>query len=175
MTRNKRNQEVIMESIWSHYNNWAGVALFAALYAGIWLFMPFYRKMGNRPKRTYLAFVLAFAIEMHGIPFSMYLLSWVLGREIPVGVFWGHTLFEEVGFLGMYLNIGLALVALYLILSGWKHIHRVYWSREKGDGRLVTEGLYRYIRHPQYTGVLLLSLGMLLEWATIPMLLMFPV
>ncbi len=31
------------------------------------------------------------------------------------------------------------------------------------------------IRHPQYTGFMLITLGMLLDWATLPMLVMWPV
>jgi protein-S-isoprenylcysteine O-methyltransferase Ste14 len=34
--------------------------------------------------------------------------------------------------------------------------------------------MYRWIRHPQYTGFMLLTLGMLLEWATLPLLFMWP-
>ena len=48
-------------------------------------------------------------------------------------------------------------------------------DKETGTGKLVTTGVYRFIRHPQYTGLLLLSLGILIEWATLPMLIMFPV
>ena len=33
----------------------------------------------------------------------------------------------------------------------------------------------KYIRHPQYAGLLLLSFGMIVEWATLPMLIMFPI
>lgn len=40
---------------------------------------------------------------------------------------------------------------------------------------LVKTGVYKYIRHPQYAGLLLLSLGMLAEWATLPMLIFYPV
>ncbi|WP_291300324.1 isoprenylcysteine carboxylmethyltransferase family protein [Desulfosporosinus sp. BICA1-9] len=34
---------------------------------------------------------------------------------------------------------------------------------------------FKYIRHPQYTGLLLLSFGMMAEWATLPMLILYPV
>ncbi len=164
-----------METLESHYHNWAGVLFFTVLYGAVLLFLPFYRKMDRKPRGTYLAFVLAFAIEMHGIPFSMYLISWIIGRNLPEGVLWGHTLVSSFGHLGMYLSIGLAAIAAFLILNGWRNIYKHYWSRENGTGTLVTSGVYRYIRHPQYTGLLLLSLGMILNWATLPMLLLYPV
>jgi len=164
-----------METLESHFHNWFGVLLFVVLYSIVLLFIPFYKKMDTKPRRTYIAFVIAFAIEMHGIPFSMYVISWIIGKNLPEGVLWGHTLFSSIGYLGMYINIGCAIIALFLILNGWYNIYRKYWSKQTGSGKLVTSGVYKFIRHPQYTGLLLLSLGMMIEWATLPMLIMFPV
>ncbi len=164
-----------METTESHFFNWFGVAFFIIVYSIVLLFIPFYKKMGKKPVGAYIAFVVAFAIEMHGIPFSMYLISWIVGKSLPEGVLWGHTLLGSVGHLGMYINIGCAVIALCLIINGWYNIYKKYWSKEKGTGQLVTTGIYRYIRHPQYTGLLLLSLGMLIEWATLPLLVLFPV
>lgn len=164
-----------METLESHFNNWFGVVFFIVLYSLVLLFVPFYRKMDKKPKGTYLAFVIAFAIEMHGIPFSMWLISWMIGKSLPEGVLWGHTLVLSIGHAGMHIGIALTLIALFLILNGWYNIYRKYWSKEKGKGALVTTGIYRYIRHPQYTGLLLISLGMILNWATLPMLILFPV
>lgn len=163
------------ETLQSHFHNWFGVLFFMALYSLVLLFVPFYKKMDTKPRGTYLAFVIAFAIEMHGIPFSMNLIAWIIGKNLPEGILWGHTLFPAVGYLGMYINILCAVIALFLILNGWYNIYHKYWSKEKGKGELVTSGVYKYIRHPQYTGLLLLSLGMLIEWATLPLLIMFPV
>jgi protein-S-isoprenylcysteine O-methyltransferase Ste14 len=131
--------------------------------------------MDKKPRGTYLAFVIAFAIEMHGIPFSMYVISWILGRSLPEGVLWGHTLVSSFGHLGIYLGAALGILALLLILSGWRSIYKAYWSKERGQGALVTIGIYRYIRHPQYSGLLMMSLGMILNWATLPTLILFPV
>lgn len=164
-----------METLQSHFYNWFGVIFFIVVYLVVLLFIPLYRKMDKKPAGAYIAFVIAFAIEMHGIPFSMYVISWIVGSNLPEGVLWGHTLISVIGYWGMYLNIACAMIALCLILSGWYHIYKHYWSREAGEGKLVTKGIYRYIRHPQYTGLLLLSFGMLLEWATLPLLILFPV
>ncbi len=164
-----------MENLESHFYNWFGVVFFIVLYSLVLLFVPFYRKMDKKPKGTYLAFVIAFAIEMHGIPFSMWLVSWMIGKNLPEGVLWGHTLVLSIGHAGMYVGIALTLIALFLILNGWYNIYKKYWSKETGKGTLVTDGIYRYIRHPQYTGLLLISLGMILNWATLPMLVLFPV
>jgi protein-S-isoprenylcysteine O-methyltransferase Ste14 len=142
------------ETLQSHFNNWFGVLFFVVLYSLVLLFLPFYRKMNTKPRGTYLAFVIAFAIEMHGIPFSMNLIAWIIGKNLPEGILWGHTFVTAVGHLGMYINIGCAAVALILILNGWHNIYKKYWSKEKGGGELVTTGVYKYIRHPQYAGML---------------------
>ncbi len=164
-----------METIESHYNNWFGVAFFILLYSVVLLFIPIYSKMDKKPKRAYVAFVIAFAVEMHGIPFSMYIITWIIGKNLPEGILWGHTLFSSVGFLGMYINYVCVVIALLLIINGWYNIYKKYWSKERGTGTLVKKGVYKFIRHPQYTGLLLLSFGMLIEWATLPMLFMYPV
>ena len=164
-----------MDTLQSHFHNWFGVAFFIALYGAVLLFLPFYRKMDKKPRGTYLAFVVAFAIEMHGIPFSMYVISWILGRSLPEGVLWGHTLVSSIGHWGMYVGAALGVLALAMILCGWRSIYKAYWSKDRGAGALVTTGIYRYIRHPQYAGLMLMSLGMILNWATLPTLILFPV
>jgi len=158
-----------------HYNMWWAVILWIGLYSLIFFFLPFYKKSGYKPKTAYFAFVIAFALEMFGIPFSLYFAAWAFGINLPEGVFWGHTLINTIGHLGMYIGIVLMIIGMTLIVTGWQKIYKEYWSREKGTGRLVTSGIYQYIRHPQYTGLFLITLGMMFQWLTIPQLLMWPV
>lgn len=162
------------EYIWNHYGMWGGVLFFTLLYSIFLLFMPFYKKSRRKPTSATLAFIVAFAVEMHGIPFSMYLISWLFGYTLPEGVLWGHTLQQYIGYWGMYINIFLSVSGCILIVFGWKEIYKQYWSKEKGNGELVSTGIYRYIRHPQYTGLFLITIGMICEWATIPLLFMWP-
>lgn len=147
----------------------------ALLGAVFLLFTPFYKKSQRKPASVYLAFMVAMAFEMFGIPMSMYILAWVFGTSIPEGFFWGHTLVAQFGHLGMYIGTVLAALGIVLVVLGWKEVYRRYWSRESGRGELITDGIYAYIRHPQYTGFLLITLGMLLDWATLPMLIMWPI
>lgn len=37
------------------------------------------------------------------------------------------------------------------------------------------DGVYSYVRHPQYLGILLVTSGFLLQWVTIPTAIMFPI
>jgi protein-S-isoprenylcysteine O-methyltransferase Ste14 len=112
---------------------------------------------------------------MFGVPMSMYILAWIFGRQIPDGIFWGHTLYSYIGMTGMYIGTLLMLTGLVLVILGWNVVFKRYWRKEEGQGELVTEGIYRYIRHPQYTGFMLVTFGMLLDWATLPMLIMWPI
>lgn len=138
-------------------------------------FLPFYKKTQIKPSGVYLAFVVAYAIEMFGIPMSMYILTWALGQRLPEGILWGHTFSQLIGSNGTWVGAVISLAGATLVVLGWKEIYRHYCSKQAGHGHLVTHGIYRYIRHPQYTGFLLITLGMLFEWATLPLLIMWPI
>jgi len=162
------------ETLYGHFHQWGAVLCFIILYGVALIFVPFYKKVQRKPATVYMAFVLAFAVEMHGIPMSMYLISWLVGRNLPEGVLWGHTLSGVAGHVGMYISGMLFGLAMFIIANGWYHIYHKYWSRRSGKGQVVKSGVYKYIRHPQYTGFMLLSLSMILNWATLPQLLLFP-
>ncbi len=164
-----------MPEFMGHFHQWGAVIFFILLYGGALLFIPFYKKMDKKPAGVYFAFVIAFAIEMHGIPFSMLLIGAIFGEFLPEGILWGHTLFEYIGYTGLYINIVLVLLGLALILHGWYIIYHGYWKKVKGTGQVCKQGVYQYIRHPQYTGLMLISLGMIFGWATLPTLIMFPI
>src|SRR5512134_2153519 len=164
-----------METTMSHFGQWGFVIIWSLLGAVFLLFTPFYKKSERKPAGMYLAFMVAMAFEMFGIPMSMYILAWVFGKNIPEGIFWGHTLFAWIGHSGMYIGTVLILIGIALVILGWNVVYKRYWRKEEGKGELVTEGIYRYIRHPQYTGFMLVTLGMLLDWATLPMLVMWPI
>lgn len=164
-----------IDPVMDHFGNWWVALIFVGIFSMFLLFTPFYKKSGVKPKGAFLAFVVALALEMFGVPLSMYALSGVLGHYLPDGILWGHTLVGYVGLLGTNIAMFLYLAGAVLIISGWRAIYRDYWSKERGEGHLVTSGIYRFIRHPQYTGFACFTIGMLLEWATLPMLVMFPI
>ena len=163
-----------MDDIWAHYGQWWAVLVFIAIYAVFLAFTPFYRKSRIKPSGAFMAFAVAFALEMFGVPFSMYTIAWAFGQVLPEGILWGHTLVGYVGDLFANLNYVFGFGGLALVILGWRDIHKYYWSKESGKGKLVTQGIYAYIRHPQYTGFFLATFGMLLEWITIPLLIMWP-
>ena len=164
-----------METTMSHFGQWDYVVIWTLLGAIFLAFTPFYKKSQRKPAGVYLSFIVAMAFEMFGIPMSMYILAWAFGSKIPEGVFWGHTLFNWIGHAGMYIGTGFILTGGLLVITGWNVIYKHYWRKEEGKGELVTKGIYRFIRHPQYTGFMMITLGMLLDWATLPMLITWPI
>ncbi len=70
----------------------------------------------------------------------------------------------------MFLGFALVILGVLLLMEGWREVYRA--SRE---GRLVTDGLYGVVRHPQYTGIMLAVFGQIIHWPTIITLVLFPV
>jgi protein-S-isoprenylcysteine O-methyltransferase Ste14 len=164
-----------IDPVTGHFGNWFGFALWTIIFILFLAFLPFYKKSQRKPASVYAAFVLALALEMFGVPLSMYVITWILGKSLPDGILWGHTLVQVIGLNGMIPAVALYLLGGLLIFLGWQRIYRQYWSKDQGQGQLVTTGIYRFIRHPHYTGFLMITLGMLCEWATLPMLIMYPI
>ena len=155
--------------------DWGFVVLNVILFSLFILFIRFRRRVTRLPSSIYLAFIVALFVEMYGFPFTMYVLTWLFGSTFP-GCLWyplavltGEELFTSI-FLGFILpasNI-IILIGILLIVFGWRKIYRA-------KGKLVTTGIYAHVRHPQYLGFLLLTLGMNILWVTISTLLLWPV
>jgi len=157
-----------------YFGNWMGVVTWVVLFASFIVFLPFNKKSTIKPTSTFVAFIVASAFEMFGIPLSAYFLTWAFGINIPRGFLWGHTLEGYIGYWGMYIGVAINIIGGLLIVQGWRVIYREYWRKDEGDGKLVTDGLYARMRHPQYTGFLLMTFGLLVHWATLPLLIMWP-
>jgi protein-S-isoprenylcysteine O-methyltransferase Ste14 len=137
--------------------NIAVVAAFLAL-------LPYRRPTKGvwKSKGTFLAFVIALMTEMFGWPLLLFLLAPLV--EIPrVAPLW----FDSVGHWPATVGTAMSFVGLALVAVGWQQIHRA-------EG-LVTGGLYRYMRHPQYTGILLFTLGWIMHWPSVITLMLWPV
>ena len=68
-----------------------------------------------------------------------------------------------------WLGPGLVVAGFILFLIG---AGQVYWAKIRKSG-LVTGGLYRFVRHPQYVSLTLLGVGILLSWGRAIMFLAF--
>ncbi len=163
----------------SAYGIWLAVAFNVALFGGF--VYAFLRPRGRREWRSlgvFVAFIVALFSEMYGFPLTIYLVSGLLGRSYPAidpfshkfGHLWVVALggSNAVWALVMLVSSLLIYGALGLMWSAWRQIHAA-------GGRLVTDGLYARVRHPQYTALLILLAGFLIQWPTILSVPMAPI
>lgn len=139
-----------------------------------------FRPVTKREWRTFgafTAFLIALFSEMFGYPLTIYILTSILGRKYPVldplSHANGHLWVALAGGSPILFNILhplsniLIIAGLMIIAIGWRRIH-------SGGGQFVIEGIYRYVRHPQYSGFILSIIGFLIQWPTIITLIMAP-
>ena len=121
------------------------------------------------------AFIIALYAEMYGFPLTIYFMVRFFGIDSPDlnANLWSSFLgIGEFGMmLSMILGYALLFVGIGLFVQGWRELFRA-----RQQNRLVTTGLYRYVRHPQYTGLFLGLFGEgVVHWPTIFSIGIFPV
>ena len=139
------------------------------------LFIGFRKKLARLPANVYMAFIVALYIEMYGFPLTMYFFTWAFGSD-KVATLWylltaiiGEELFVSLfTFLLVPLSNVVIITGMLLVIFGWKKIFR-------SKNQLVNKGIYGKIRHPQYLGFLLITLGMNILWVTFSTLILWPV
>jgi len=130
---------------------------------------------------AFSAFLVALFTEMYGFPLTIYLLSgWLSSRYPGLNLFahnTGHLWNTLLGLKGAahFSAIHLfseALIAGGFILIGvaWKVLYQAQLTQQ-----VATTGPYAFLRHPQYTGFILIMVGFLVQWPTVLTLLMDPI
>lgn len=126
--------------------------------------LPFRRPTKNvwKSHGAFFAFVIALMTEMFGWPLIIFILSPLF--DVPQIA---HDFFSIVGHWPARIGTIVSLCGVALIAIGWRQIHAATG--------LVTGGIYRYIRHPQYTGIFLFTLGWILHWPSVVTLVLWPI
>lgn len=125
------------------------------------------------------AFIISLFTEMFGIPLTIYIITSLFKIDIPANGLTGHLLATAMAYMGLIdLEVGVAIVmaisiiiigiGLLLLIGGW---YQVYQYREG----VATTGLYGLVRHPQYLGIIMIMTGFIIQWPTIPTLIMYPI
>lgn len=139
------------------------------------------KKVEWRSFGAFTAFIIALFFEMYGFPLTIYLLTTLFGARYPVANPFshanGHLILVLVGLsdsvaamtiLHIITN-AIIIAGFYVIYKGWKLIH------EAKSDELVTNGIYAHIRHPQYDGMFLITIGLLIQWPSVTSLIMWPI
>jgi len=130
---------------------------------------------------AFSAFIVALFAEMYGFPLTIYLLSGWLSSQYPgldlYGHDSGHLWHTLLGLKGdphfdiFHISSSVLILGGFILLSAsWRVLYKAQQAHA-----LATTGPYAHVRHPQYGGFILIMLGFLLEWPTLPTLLMFPI
>ena len=134
--------------------------LFSAGLKACWLAIAAYWLWSAlRVKRPVRTESWARRLLLYWIPFG------VAFHLLGPGKWYGHSLLREnfVPHTTLVYSCGLALCALGTALAIWsRHLLGTNWSitvQLKKDHELITAGPYRRVRHPIYSGLLLLFLG----------------
>ena len=130
---------------------------------------------------AFSAFVVALFTEMYGFPLTVYLLSGWLQTRFPetnvfshdAGHLWNTLLGWDINphFDPLHILSNVVIFGGFIMLaSAWRVLHTAQRA-----GELAVDGLYARMRHPQYVAFVVIMFGFLLQWPTLPTLVMFPI
>jgi protein-S-isoprenylcysteine O-methyltransferase Ste14 len=119
-------------------------------------------KLNWKSKSIYIAFMISLFTEMFGAALIVYLFSPFIKYPLLTPIY-NVYIFPPIVKI---LSFNLIFLGIVLIIIGWREIYN-------SEG-IVTKGLYKFIRHPQYLGFILLATGWIFAWPTVIVLILYP-
>lgn len=166
---------------WPAYGHWQLVIINSLIVLAF--VFSFFKPRTRRDWRTFgsfAGFIVALFTEMYGFPLTIYLLSGWLSSKFP-GVNWfshdnSHLLQTLLGWHGdahsspLHILSNLLVVGgLFVLAAAWRVLYKA-----QREGTLAATGPYAIVRHPQYAAFIMIMFGFLIQWPTLPTLIMFP-
>ena len=163
------------------YGNWRDAFVVSGVFLLFVLGLAWPRGAAQwRNAGLFSAFLISLFVEMFGIPLTIFVVApllqvpaldfgmneshlwaYLLDRAQVVPLAWGV-------YLVMTVSMALVAIGLALVATGWV---QVFGARHE----LMTSSIYRFVRHPQYLGLILVIIALNIQWPTILTLLMAPV
>ena len=164
------------------YGLWGLVILNSVLFIGF--AFSFFKPQTTTDWRSFSAFsafIVALFVEMYGFPLSIYFFSGWLAAHYPGIDFLshdnGHLIHTLLGMKGnphwdiFHILSNVFIFGGFITLSNAWH---VLWKAQRKH-KLASTGVYASMRHPQYVAFIAIMFGFLLQWPTLPTLIMFPI
>ena len=165
------------------YFNWWLVAAYVLL-VSIFLYgiLQPRRKAEWKSAGVAQAWIIALYAEMYGTPLTAYFMMNLLGRTTedaekhfnghmwPIVFGIGENNLVVAQFITVLIGQFLVVAGALLAIIGWRKLYKAV-----SKGEMATSGVYRYIRHPQYTGFYLFLFGSVINWPTIATLFTLPI
>lgn len=152
----------LLQQMSIYTGRWDLLVISIIFFTAFLLLIPFKKNVNWRTHGTYAAFIIALFTEMFGFPLTIYFISSYFSQ-----LTFQNTFLDYMTSIGMPIGYIITGTGLLFVIAGWRSIYR-------SDG-IVIKGPYRFLRHPQYLGFLLITGGWLIHWPTIPTIIMWPI
>lgn len=147
---------------WSRLNFFSGTAIVLSLLLGAeQILFTFALPKSGETKR-----------EAFGITYDPGMATWVMllaACEFAVFLDYGHLHLMPALERGWLQDIGLGCYVVALLLLRWTDARLARHFSSSGEGReLMTDGPFRYLRHPRYAGLIISRIAFALVFASLP-------
>ena len=113
------------------------------------------------------AFVVSFFYEMFGFSLTLLIIDVLSEKQFPLSGYLGFKSAHLWVTLGLMNYSSAHLFSGLVIVAGAVLVMLGHLTLYAGKGQIVSWGIYRYLKHPQYVGIIVITGGMLIEYPTL--------